>query len=152
MEWTGKTDPNAKKTGTAFINVDAFTVARLVQEDDPSTTYSGAWQTNFSLKNFGGIAKYTKSPGAYAQFKFEGTQVQLLANTGPGRGQADIYIDNKLVSSVDMYSTAPGFRTVIFESGVLPAGKHTLRVEHNGEKNAASSGTYISVDAISTLQ
>ena len=153
IEWTGKTDPNGKKTGTTFINVDALTVSHLIQEDDAATTYSGAWKTNYSLKHFGGIAKYADAPGAYVQFKFEGTQVQVLAYTGPNRGLADISIDENLVASVDLYSAAPGFRKVIFESGVLPAGKHTLRVAASTkEKNAASSGTYISVDAISILQ
>ncbi|KAI7261575.1 hypothetical protein KC345_g9712 [Hortaea werneckii] len=152
IEWTGKTDPNGKKTGSAFINVDALTVAHLIQDTDATTTYKGAWQTSFSLKDFGGIAKYADGPEAYAQFKFEGSQVQLLAGTSPNRGYADIYIDEKLVTSVDLYSAAPAFRSVIFESGVLPAGKHTLRVASTGEKNTASSGTYISVDAISILQ
>ncbi|MNI34309.1 hypothetical protein D3C73_882980 [compost metagenome] len=152
VEWTGKTDPNGKKTGTAFINVDAFTVDHLIQEDDATTTFSGAWKTNFSLKHYGGIAKYADSPDAYVQFKFEGTQVKLLAYTGPNRGLADIYIDDKLVSTVDLYSPAPEFRTIVFESDVLPAGKHTLKVMPSGTKNAASGGTTISVDAISVQQ
>ncbi|NOU82897.1 S8 family serine peptidase [Paenibacillus sp. LMG 31459] len=152
IEWTGKTDSNAKKSGTAFINVDALTVAHLIQEDNATTSYSGAWKTNFSLKHFGGIAKYADGPEAYAQFKFEGTQVQVLAYTGPNRGIADILIDDKPVASVDLYSAVPQFRAVIFEAAALPAGKHTLRVVHTGEKNTASSGTYISVDAISIPQ
>ncbi|SET60759.1 S8 family serine peptidase [Paenibacillus sp. NFR01] len=149
IEWTGKTDPDAKKTGTAFINVDALAVEHLIQEDNATTTYGGAWKTNFSLKHFGGIAKYADREGAYAQFKFEGSQVRLLAYTGPGRGLADIYIDDKPVVSVDLYSAAPGFRKTVFTSGVLPAGKHTLKVVAAGQKSAASSGTSISVDAIS---
>lgn len=152
IEWTGKLDPNAKKTGTTFINVDAFTVSHLIQENNALVTVKGAWLPNYSLKNLAGIAKYTNIKDSYVQFKFEGTKVQLLATTAANRGKANIYIDDKLVTAVDMYSATSKFRAVVFESATLSPGNHTIKVVNAGEKNASSSGTYISVDAISIIQ
>ncbi|QGQ94096.1 hypothetical protein EHS13_03840 [Paenibacillus psychroresistens] len=154
IAWTGKSDPDAKKSGTTFINMDAITVSQLIQEEDPTTIFAGDWLVNFSLKNFGGIAKYTKTSGSSAQFKFEGTKVQLIAYTGTNRGEANIYIDDVLVTPnpIDMYSATTKYRSTVFESATLTPGAHTLKVVNAGTKNPLSSGTYIAVDAISIIQ
>lgn len=153
IEWTGNLDPNGKKTST-FINVDAFSIAQLMQNDALSATFIGAWTTNYSLKNLGGSARYADVTGSYAQFKFSGTNVQLLAFTGANCGKANVYIDDVLVTTepIDMYSAKTNFRTIVFESAPLSPGTHTLKVVNSGEKNTLSSGTNISVDAISIIQ
>ncbi|RED52827.1 S8 family serine peptidase [Cohnella lupini] len=154
IEWTGKRDPAGKKSGKAFINVDAFSVSELVEDSDPAALAIGPWQTSLSQKNYGGKAKYTSIKGSYILLPFEGTQVKLIATTGPNRGKANVYIDDELVSSdpIDMYSPTIGYRTVVFESTVISPGSHTIKVVNSGEKSSLSSGTYISVDAISIIK
>ncbi|MFD2699421.1 hypothetical protein ACFSVM_02965 [Paenibacillus shunpengii] len=68
---------------------------------------------------------------------------------GPNRGKVNIYIDGQLVtdSPIDLYSSKYKYRSTIFESDILALGEHTIRVVNAGEKNAQSSGTYVSIDA-----
>ncbi|SDX73630.1 S8 family serine peptidase [Paenibacillus sp. CF384] len=150
IAWTGERDPAAAKSNKTFINVDAFNVAQLIQDNDYAFKYSGLWATNYSMKHFGGSAKYTTKTGNYAKAKFQGTQVKLYAIVGSDRGMADIYIDDVLVSSgIDMYRAATSYRTAVFESNQLAPGAHTIKIVHAGAKNPLSTGTVISVDAIS---
>lgn len=153
IEWTGLGDPNGKKSGTQ-INIDAFSIGRLIEDNAITAIFGGPWYTNYSTKNLGGSAKYTETAGSYAEIPFQGTKVQLLAFTGPNRGTANIYIDGVLATAepVDMYSPQKTYRKAVFESSVLSPGAHTLKVVSTGGKNAGSGGTFISVDAISILQ
>lgn len=154
IEWTGKLDPEAKKSGTAFLNVDAFTVANFVEDDDYSGSFNVPWFTNISSKHLGGMARYSELADSTAQYQFEGKKVQLIAYTGPNRGKANIYIDDNLVTPVpvDMYSATTKYRAVVFESALLSPGVHTIKIVNTGQKNAASSGTFVSFDAISIIQ
>lgn len=67
-------------------------------------------------------------------------------------GSADIYIDNKLVSTADWYSPslvsiADG-NTSIYQSGELSVGEHTVIVKNAGNKNPVSTGNKISLDKV----
>ncbi|NBD27754.1 S8 family serine peptidase [Paenibacillus glycinis] len=151
IAWTGKHDPSAKKSAGTFINVDAFNVANLIQDNDPGLTLSGQWTTSYSVKHLGGRAIYSDKAGSYAKLKFVGTQAKLYALVGKDRGKANIYIDDKLVTpdAIDLYGKADQYRAVVFESNVLAAGAHTIKIVNLGEKNPSSAGTIVSLDALS---
>ncbi|MCM3630534.1 S8 family serine peptidase [Paenibacillus glycanilyticus] len=148
IEWTGKTDPRAKKNDPAFVNVDAFIVKHLVQDADfYQVHYDGTWTTSFSTVYSGQSVTTSIAKDDFAELSFTGTKIRLLAPIGSNRGIADIYIDGKLTGSADLYRPARKYEAVVFESGTLSAGKHTVRVVNSGKKNASSTGSVISIDA-----
>ena len=85
----------------------------------------------------------------YFEYQFDGVYIQWIGAKGPDYGMADVYIDGVLVASnVDSYS--PGFESqaVLFTKVDLAPGSHTLRIVLNGNKNAASTGFNVALDAL----
>ena len=121
----------------------------VVQEYYASVVYEGVWNNSISRKHSGVSSKYTNVQGNYVEYTFDSNKIKVLGETGPNRGKANVYIDGQLVtdSPIDLYSSNYKYRATIYESDVLDLGKHTIRVVNAGEKNAQSSGTYLSIDA-----
>jgi hypothetical protein len=66
-------------------------------------------------------------------------------------GMADIYIDDVKVATVDQYRAnlaTQGWREVVWESGALSPGTHTIKIVPTGTANPSSTATNIVIDAI----
>jgi hypothetical protein len=145
---------NAAATDHRIV-VDAFDVRTLIEEVDPAVTYSGTWTPqNFDEKwsgttpNYGsGSATRSATAGARADFSFTGTSVTWIGFRGPQTGIARVYLDGTFVSEVDTYAAVKQVQSVMFSASGLTSGPHTLRVEVTGLKNAASTNTFVFVDA-----
>jgi peptidoglycan hydrolase-like protein with peptidoglycan-binding domain len=61
---------------------------------------------------------------------------------------ADVSVDGKPAVKVGLHSTGPAYRKMVWSTGTLPSGKHTVNITWD-EGNAA--GTFISVDAFNIL-
>jgi hypothetical protein len=83
---------------------------------------------------------------------FEGTDVSWVAQRGPDRGRAEVWLDGELAQTIDLYASSAKPRRVIYSASLDSAGTHTLEVRVLGTKRAASSGTRVDVDAYLTLR
>ena len=78
----------------------------------------------------------------------------LYLRTGPDSGIASICLDDAAypAAEVDLYATTPGTITRRYTDLPLVAGligdRHSIRTRVTGRKNAASSSTWVRVDAI----
>lgn len=96
----------------------------------------------------------SSQPGA-ANFSFKGSRVQWLSCTGPSYGKAQIWLDNTLNSTVDASMTLVSglnldpivglCNQVLFDSGPLAFGTHTISIRILGEVGAASQNKSSSV-------
>ncbi|MZQ83025.1 S8 family serine peptidase [Paenibacillus sp. 5J-6] len=145
--WTGKSDPSVKKAAHTYINVDAFKAATLMRSNDPTAIFNGLWGSSFNEYFSRGVQRFTETKDNSVMYTFSGSAVTLLANTGQNRGKANIYIDERLISTVDLYSPIAANQVPVFTTA-LTKGKHTLKVVHTGEKNNKSTGTLITIDAL----
>lgn len=149
VQWTGKGDPNSRKSGTE-INIDKLVVrenAAVIENNDKKVTYSGNWNHSTQAGNSGNNFSYSSQAGAYAQLTFKGTGIQVLGKTHTARGLADVYIDGKLVKTIDQYTPQQQFKAVIFEADNLPEGTHTIKIVVKGQKSTMASDTTVTVDA-----
>ncbi|SDO24882.1 Subtilase family protein [Paenibacillus sp. yr247] len=153
IQWTGQHDKSSKKSDDATIDIDKLIVSNLIASFDDSVSYQGIWGSGYSQKFTGGMQKFSVEQNSSVEFSFTGTRVALLANTGPGYGKAQIYIDDKLVTSdpVDWYSSKAKYQVPVFVSPSLASGDHKIKVVSIGQKNARSTGTVITIDAINVL-
>ncbi|MDO8916095.1 MAG: chitobiase/beta-hexosaminidase C-terminal domain-containing protein, partial [Coriobacteriia bacterium] len=137
----------------AVGNVEAtiasqFTVIARVEQTDPSIYYKGTWTTyNLGLFSAGSMA-YTNSAGGGAHVAFNGTAITWINHKTTSYGIARVSIDGTQVATVDLYSPGLQAKQSVFATSGLTPGRHTLKIEVTGSKNASSSGTYIGVDAI----
>lgn len=141
-----------------WVRVDDFSVVRVsgtageppvVIYNNPEVVYAGTW--NESLGISGDIAaghKWTKSTSASASIPFVGSRAKLIAVTDSNCGKANVYLDGTLVGTADFYSPTGAYQKVVFDTGPIAYGMHTLKVVPNGTKNAAATDTYITFNAV----
>lgn len=152
LEWTGT--KNAASRGT-FVSLDALGVVgtplaapQRYEESDGSLEYQGSWSSWTNANLSGGTYRYANRAGASVSATFDGTRAVLVARKGPEFGIAKVVIDDSVVAHVDLYSPSTLWREEVFSSAELPAGQHTLRLEWTGNRNDASTNTYVSLDAL----
>ena len=122
-----------------------------------TTNYGTQWTMATDTGASGGTVHRSRTSYATAWFAFTGVEGTIYLRTGPSNGIASIYLDpdNPPVVppiEVDLYAATPGTISRRF-ANIVPAGgllgdRHSIRVTVTGRKNPASSGTWISVDAI----
>ncbi|MEV0797481.1 X2-like carbohydrate binding domain-containing protein [Kribbella sp. NPDC050281] len=71
---------------------------------------------------------YATANGAAIDFAFRGTGVEWLTALGPDQGDADVYLDGKLVRRVSLANDARVTARPAFTQTGLKNGDHTLRI------------------------
>ena len=102
---------------------------QVFDESNLAIDFSGGWgQAEFARYN-GGKVRYAIVGGATAWFTFSGTSITWIGPKGPTRGQANIYIDEQLVETVDVYASRYNARAEIFSTSFDRLGTHTITIE-----------------------
>jgi len=96
------------------------------QESAVTLKYAGSWKT-FNSATPWGQTIFSKRRGAAASLNFTGTDVVWIAQRGPKRGVANVFVDG-VKTHVDLYSSTLSERRVVFIAANLAAGPHTIRI------------------------
>jgi hypothetical protein len=80
--------------------------------------------------------------GASVSLTFSGSSVSLTGPVGPDQGDAEVYIDDVLVDTIDLHGDTRLTRQELFTSDTLKKGEHTIRI-------VKTSGERLRVDALS---
>lgn len=89
---------------------------------------------------------------AAAEYSFTGSQVTWYAHLGPNEGKAQVSIDGRPDTVVDLYAPDDNNHAIpIYGKAFGSSGHHTIRISETGERDAASTGTAISVDGFQVL-
>jgi subtilisin len=122
--------------------------ASVVQNTSTAITWKGLWyRFNYSTHS-GGSTTYATQRGATATYTFTGRAVSLVMPKGPTRGQANIYLDNALVATVNLYRSSALTRQVVWSRAFPTAVQRTLRVEVVG----TAGRPRVDIDAIVVLR
>ncbi|MGW1342937.1 X2-like carbohydrate binding domain-containing protein [Kribbella sp. NPDC002412] len=70
---------------------------------------------------------FATANGAAVEFAFQGTGVEWITALGPDQGEADVYLDGKLVRRVNLHNDARVTARQVFTTSVKN-GSHTLRI------------------------
>ncbi|HMC70238.1 MAG TPA: hypothetical protein VKJ07_13870 [Mycobacteriales bacterium] len=124
------------------VAVDAFQVGSTLYTT-PTVNYG--WQTVAASGASGGQFADSDLAGTSVTFTFRGTAIGWYTVLGPNQGKGNVYIDGTLKGTFDDYATTTKYGTAHTFTGLTDA-VHTLAIRPLGTKQAASSGTLISVD------
>jgi len=140
----------------------------LIEENDPRIGFTPGWHANNSSVHSGGRAVLSMEAGARATLDFNGTAVTWLAYRDEWSGIARVYLDGQLVAEVDTYaapvaasglhsqslrrSQGSSAQSRMYAISGLPAGDHQLVIEATAQRNPASGGSWIWVDAFEVVQ
>jgi bacillolysin len=97
------------------------------QEAGNGVVYTGTWSNNTQATPWG-TTKYSVKRRATATLTFTGTAVVWVAQRGPKRGVANVFVDG-VKTHVDLYSTSLTERRVVFVASNLSAGQHTIKIK-----------------------
>lgn len=129
-------------------SVDADKLRVIVDDLDAAISYVGSWSYSASSMQFYNRSYHaTLTPTNYLTYSFTGTRIGIFSAKGPYMGKIDIYIDNVLDSTVDLYSALLLTRFLVYEKVGLSAGTHTIKIVLRSDKNAASTGYNFYFDA-----
>ena len=106
----------------------------LYEQTDSNITYTGLWTTFTLTGTSGGSYKYADSTAA-ALIWFQGTRLALLATTGVYEGKAWLSLDGAPASLVSFYSPTTLRKQVVWSSGPLCQGTHTIRLKWAGQRS-----------------
>jgi hypothetical protein len=93
----------------------------------------------------------TASAGRRATLRFAGREARVYGFTGPGQGYVDVFVDRRLAATVDTYSSVGKAQQVVFDTGVLAPGRHTLELRVKGTRDRLSTGAAVALDRIDVV-
>ena len=152
IEWTGD-----KRAGSwaAMIGIDAVDVVGELteaprpmryEESAAGLTFTEGWETQGDSAASGGSYNYLDSTGS-ATVSFEGTYLAWIASKSDSSGKAWVTVDGGDPRLVDLYSASSQAQTVVWNTGALAQGIHTVSIVWSGLKNSNASSDGIGVDA-----
>lgn len=103
----------------------------LVEQDAAAVRYSGTWRTGTcgaSTCSPGNAQRNSSAAGAAATLTWTGTRADWVASTGPGGGKVGMYVDGRLVRTVNLSSPSIVDGRV-FAGPTLPSGTHTMTLK-----------------------
>jgi hypothetical protein len=131
-----------------YTKVEAKTVVPVVyQESDPAVTVEGLWVIENYPGASGGSIRVAGTAGERLHFTFKGRQVKLIAANYWTCGDARVYIDGELMTTVSMYSRDPVFQSIELSVPGLKYGEHVITVEVVGSGNPEAAYNFVNVDA-----
>lgn len=119
---------------------------KFYNADDPSISFVGRWTRQTGTTYPGDVRKYSVTANDFAQFQVSNvSDVSLTFMKSYSQGIANIYVDNVLYSTVDMYdSNVMGIFYDYPITGLSPA-IHTIKIVVTGTKNPLSINPYVMV-------
>ena len=134
--------------GDSFENFD-IPVVRHEQNRKQSVLYGEFWPEFSSSLSYGTSYRASATAGNQVSLMFVGTGVRWIGARGSMLGIADVYLDDVLVSTVDLYnpSTVGLLQQELFAVENLPRATHEIRVVVKGSRNPASSANWVVIDA-----
>jgi bacillopeptidase F len=119
----------------------------LTQQSGAGVTYGGTWHNAAVTAASGGSEKFTDVKGAWTKVTFTGSSIAWIAQTGPTRGSAAIYVDGIYKGSINLQTSTYHQRQIVFVYNWATNGAHSLTIVSKGTSGHAR----ISVDAFVRL-
>lgn len=121
------------------------TVNPIINYDDlnKALIYSSSWKKVSNRQAYGGSYKTTTKAGSAISLKFTGQSFSILYVAGPSYGNVNVYIDGKLMGTINQKTVDTRFQQRWDYSGNLSAGSHVLKLVTSN-----TSSTYVSFDAV----
>lgn len=127
-------------TGNDYIYANRY------EQTDFRLVSTGIWSTSMAASASGGSFGYVDAT-ATTRANFNGTYLAWIAKKSPAYGIARVTLDGTRTFLVDLYSSSTLYKQRVWNTGVLPLGLHTVKIEWTGNKNASAGDANVSVDA-----
>jgi hypothetical protein len=101
---------------------------RLLQQTHDDVKFGGETVPTSFAAYSGGSQRYLAAEGAWAKLTTQARSLSFVTTKGPNRGEAEIYIDGELVTTIDLNDADHTYRYVAYTKTWSTVGTHTIRV------------------------
>lgn len=115
------------------------------EQTDEAISYSGTWGAVKKSAASGRSYARADSTGASVNITFDGTRLDWIATQDGQAGLAGVYLDGAFVGTVNLSAAAASYQRVVWSTGTLAGGVHTLRIVRSP---GSPSGTHLTIDAV----
>ena len=126
-DYRAKVRLHAASTWSPWSSTSTF-VAGRAEETSSAIRYGGSWRRIVSRGASGRTVRYATGSGASAQYAFTGRAIAWVSPVGPTRGAARVYIDGRLVGTVNLHRSGFSARQIVFRTWWRSSGSHTIKV------------------------
>jgi hypothetical protein len=117
------------------------------EQTSASFAWTGTWTLGSTNLASGGSLRYTNSASSVT-ISFTGTYLAWISAKAPAYGIAKVTVDGLRTYTVNLYSATTLWKQMVFNTGILPSGPHTVKIEWTGIKGVPTGGGHIGIDAV----
>jgi len=123
-------------------------VPGFVRVDDghPTIVSGGAWASVTQAGGYADSLVVSSVADATRELLLHGDSVTWIAARDDESGLAEVWVDDVLEATVDLYAPAPEFGARVFTRDFGAVGWHRIRVRVTGAANGASTGVFVKSD------
>jgi hypothetical protein len=141
---------NPAATSGQYVTLDAVEVLGTLvsvtqtQQTDARFVYvPNPWSTFTSTSASGGSYARTSAEDSNVTLKFNGLRFDYIGMKGTTLGICDVLVDGTVKATLNLYQGTAQYQQVIWSTGWLPAGSHTIQIRRNG---GSPGGRYTTID------
>jgi hypothetical protein len=101
----------------------------------PDFMFSSSWPIIDNSQAYDGHYKYTGLQNSSVSLAFTGQSFSVVYTAGPSYGTMAVYVDNKMVGSINEQSSSLRYQQHWNYAGQLSGGTHTLKLVFTGPAN-----------------
>jgi hypothetical protein len=105
---------------------------RLIDDTSGSITYKQPWLEELDGTALAGSLHRVDVAGASAAFEFTGRDIAWIAEKGPGKGRATVYLDGDLAATINLQAADDDARRLVFRKHWSTADTHRIRIVVEG--------------------
>jgi hypothetical protein len=105
--------------------------------------YSAGWTDVTDAKAYQGEYKLTQKVGSSVTLNFTGQKFSIIYKTGANFGKMEVYVDGKLVNTINQKTSTATYQKKWSYSGTLATGTHSLKLVF-----VSPTGAKVSLDAV----
>lgn len=124
---------------------------KVLDDRDARIQYTGGWGQWYSESeaNYHYTTTFINAPqgGETLYLEFCGTKIEVIAPTNHDRGYLDISVDGQAAQRANCYTSGTNRQSTIFSKEGLTDGSHSILITVPNEKDSASGGTKVEIDA-----
>jgi uncharacterized protein YjdB len=128
-----------------FIDLDDATIGTTINK----FKYTGtAWTHGISNGDpyYMKTVSYSNTINHYATLSFTGNKVEFYSAKASHHGIVAVSVDEGPETMVDLYASPRQNFALVFTSGTLAEGTHSIKIRVTGGRNSSSSGSYAIID------
>jgi hypothetical protein len=122
------------------------------EQNSPGLIYTGDWFLNTNPVMSGGSAALAVDAGSSVTVNFNGSGINWIGYRDQWSGIAHVFLDGVQQPDVDTYLSPAQAQTITYSVSGLNPGVHTLMIQVTGNRETASGGSWIWVDAFDVSQ